>query len=69
MGHKDPNTITKYLSINHHSSSQKGLEKVDNILDAEIIEEKEPTVQELQKQMQELQKQLDKATKSDEVIK
>ena len=33
LGHKDPNTITKYLSINHHNSSKKGLEKVDSILD------------------------------------
>jgi len=38
LGHKDPNTITKYLSINHHSSSKKGLEKVDSILDVEVIE-------------------------------
>ena len=39
LGHKDPNTINKYLSINHHKSSQIGLNKVDDILDAEIIEE------------------------------
>lgn len=38
LGHKDPNTITKYLSINHHSSSKKGLEKVDSILDVEVME-------------------------------
>jgi len=38
LGHKDPNTITKYLSINHHSSSQKGLEKIDSILDVEVME-------------------------------
>ncbi len=38
LGHKDPNTITKYLSINHHGSSKKGLEKVDSILDVEVME-------------------------------
>ncbi len=37
LGHKDPNTINKYLSINHYKSSQIGLDKVDDILDAEII--------------------------------
>jgi integrase len=38
LGHNDPNTINKYLSINHHKSSQIGLSRVDDILDAEIIE-------------------------------
>jgi len=38
LGHKDPNTITKYLSINHHNSSKKGLETVDDILDVEVME-------------------------------
>ncbi len=37
LGHKDPNTINKYLSINHYKSSQIGLNKVDDILDAEIL--------------------------------
>ncbi|NOR56506.1 MAG: tyrosine-type recombinase/integrase [Sulfurovum sp.] len=37
LGHKDPNTINKYLSINHHKASQIGLNKVDDILDAEIL--------------------------------
>ena len=37
LGHKDPNTITKYLSINHHESSKRGLEKIDSILDVEIV--------------------------------
>jgi len=37
LGHKDPNTINKYLSINHYKSSQIGLNKVDDILDAEIV--------------------------------
>ena len=62
LGHKDPNTITKYLSINHHGSSKKGLEKVDSILDVEVIEDKEllvvePTARELQlqKKIEELQ--------------
>ena len=58
LGHKDPNTITKYLSINHHSSSKKGLEKVDSILDVEIIEDRKPTKEELQKQIEALQKQM-----------
>ena len=37
LGHKDPNTINKYLSINHHKSSQIGLSRVDDILDVEVI--------------------------------
>ena len=37
LGHKDPNTINKYLSINHHKSSQIGLRKVEDILDVEVI--------------------------------
>ena len=40
LGHNDPNTINKYPSINHHKSSQIGLTKVGNILDAEVIDEK-----------------------------
>lgn len=36
LGHKDPNTINKYLSINHHKSSQIGLSKVDEIIDVEV---------------------------------
>ena len=40
LGHKDPNTINKYLSINHYKSSQIGLNKVDSIIiDAEVIDE------------------------------
>ncbi|WP_415406924.1 tyrosine-type recombinase/integrase [Sulfurovum sp. CS9] len=38
LGHKDPNTINKYLSINHYKSSQIGLDKVDSILDVEVID-------------------------------
>ena len=38
LGHKDPNTINKYLSINHYKSSQIGLNKVDDILDVEVID-------------------------------
>ncbi|HIP19752.1 MAG TPA: hypothetical protein EYG70_01355 [Sulfurimonas sp.] len=37
LGHKDPNTINKYLSINHHKSSQIGLSKVGDILDVEVV--------------------------------
>ena len=39
LGHKDPNTINKYLSINHYKSSQIGLNRVDDILDVEVIDE------------------------------
>ena len=39
LGHKDPNTINKYLSINHHKSSQIGLVKTSEILDAEVIDD------------------------------
>ena len=39
LGHKDPNTINKYLSINHYKSSQIGLDKVDSIIDTEAIDE------------------------------
>lgn len=38
LGHKDANTISKYLSINHYKSSQIGLSRVDDILDVDIIE-------------------------------
>jgi integrase len=38
LGHKDVNTINKYLSVNHFKSGQIGLDKIDNILDVEIIE-------------------------------
>ena len=38
LGHKDPNTINKYLSINHFKSSQIGLNRVDDILDVEVVE-------------------------------
>jgi len=36
LGHRDVNTINKYLSANHYKSSQIGLNKVDDILDVEI---------------------------------
>jgi len=38
LGHKDVNTINKYLSINHYKSSQEGYKKIDNILDVEVVE-------------------------------
>lgn len=38
LGHKDVNTINKYLSINHFKSGQEGLNKINNILDVEVIE-------------------------------
>ena len=33
LGHKDPNTINKYLSLNHYKSSQIGLEKIIDLID------------------------------------
>jgi integrase len=36
LGHNDPNTINKYLSINHHKSSQIGLNMVSEIIDVEV---------------------------------
>lgn len=38
LGHKDVNTINKYLSVNHYKSGQIGLHKIDTILEAEIID-------------------------------
>ena len=38
LGHKDINTINKYLSNSTMKSSIKGLETIDKILDTEIIE-------------------------------
>jgi len=38
LGHKDVNTINKYLSINHYKSGQEGLNKISDILDVEVIE-------------------------------
>lgn len=37
LGHKDINTINKYLSNNHYKSGQIGLNKIDEILDVEVI--------------------------------
>lgn len=37
LGHKDVNTINKYLSINHYKSGQEGLNKINDILDVEVI--------------------------------
>jgi len=38
LGHKDINTINKYLSVNHYKSSQKGYAMIDNIIDIEVVE-------------------------------
>lgn len=38
LGHKDVNTINKYLSINHFKSSQEGLKKIDEVIEIEVIE-------------------------------
>lgn len=37
LGHRDVNTINKYLSVNHYKSSQKGYKKIDDILDVEVL--------------------------------
>ena len=37
LGHKDVNTINKYLSINHFKSGTDGLKTIDNVLDVEIL--------------------------------
>ncbi|WP_297433558.1 tyrosine-type recombinase/integrase [Sulfurimonas sp.] len=37
LGHKDVNTINKYLSVNHYKSGQIGLDKIDDVLDVEIL--------------------------------
>jgi len=38
LGHKDVNTINKYLSINHFKGSQEDIKRIDNILDVEVVE-------------------------------
>ncbi|MBL1243499.1 MAG: tyrosine-type recombinase/integrase [Sulfurimonas sp.] len=38
LGHKDVNTINKYLSINHYKSGVEGLNKINNVLDVEVVE-------------------------------
>jgi integrase len=37
LGHKDVNTINKYLSINHYKSSQDGYKTIDTIIDVEVV--------------------------------
>ncbi len=37
LGHRDVNTINKYLSINHYKGSQEGLKKIDEIIDVEML--------------------------------
>ena len=38
LGHKDVNTINKYLSINHFKSGKDGLKTIDTVLDVEMVE-------------------------------
>ena len=38
LGHKDVNTINKYLSINHYKSGTDGLKTIDSVLDVEVVE-------------------------------
>ncbi len=37
LGHKDVNTVNKYLSINHYKSGSESLKKIDSILDVEVL--------------------------------
>lgn len=37
LGHKDVNTVNKYLSINHYKSGQVGLDKIEDVLEGEIL--------------------------------
>ena len=37
LGHKDVNTINKYLSTNHYKSGEKGLKMIDTVLDVEVV--------------------------------
>jgi integrase len=37
LGHRNTNIINQYLSLNHYKSSQEGIKKIDNILEAEIV--------------------------------
>jgi len=39
LGHKDVNTINKYLSINHFKSGAEGLKMIDKIIDVEVIKD------------------------------
>jgi len=41
LGHKDVNTINKYLSINHYKSSQEGYKKINEIIDVEVVNDNE----------------------------
>lgn len=38
LGHRDINTINKYLSQNTLKSSQQGITKIDEIIDVEVVE-------------------------------
>ena len=38
LGHKNSGTINKYLSISYHNSSKKGMETINTIIDAEVVE-------------------------------
>ncbi|CAA6801988.1 MAG: Unknown protein [uncultured Sulfurovum sp.] len=62
LGHKDAHTINKYLSLSTMSSGHKGIESMNNILDADIVETKDTTMEELQKQMEELQNKINNLT-------
>lgn len=37
LGHKDVNTINKYISVNHFKSGVEGMNKISDVLDVEII--------------------------------
>ena len=40
LGHRDVNTINKYLSINHFKSGTDGLKTIGSVLDVEVFDEK-----------------------------
>lgn len=68
LGHKDAHTINKYLSLSTMSSGHKGIESMNNILDADIVETNEPTLEELKKQNEELMKKIEELTNNSKTL-
>ena len=68
LGHKDAHTINKYLSLSTMSSGHKGIESMNNILDADIVEDKEPTLEELKRQNEELMKKINELTDNSKTL-
>jgi integrase len=40
LGHRNTNIINQYLSLNHYKSSQEGIRKIDDVIEADIMAEK-----------------------------